>query len=112
MSESRPVPLIGRIAVQMRLITAAQLEELTRAQAQTGDTKGLGDLMVERGWIDREKLVRVLGAEEQGGGKGRGRQAVEQGDAEPEMAPSPAAKPSAGAAAAAAPPAKPAAKPT
>jgi twitching motility protein PilT len=112
MSESRPVPLIGRIAVQMRLITAAQLEELTRAQAQTGDTKGLGDLMVERGWIDREKLVRLLEAQKQVVAKLRARQAVEHADAEPEIAPSPAAKPSAGAAAAAAPPAKPAAKPT
>src|SRR4029450_6269559 len=106
MSESRPVPLIGRIAVQMRLITAAQLEELTRAQAQTGDTKGLGDLMVERGGIDREKLVRLLEAQKQVVAKLRARQAVEHADAEPEIAPSPAAQPSGGAAGAAVAPAQ------
>jgi twitching motility protein PilT len=98
MSDSRPVPLIGRIAVQMRLITAAQLEELTRAQAQTGETKALGDLMLERGWIDREKLVRLLEAQKQVVAKLRARQALDQADPEPEIATPPVAKRAAGAA--------------
>jgi twitching motility protein PilT len=101
MSESRPVPLIGRIAVQMRLITPAQLEELTRAQAQSGETKGLGDLMVERGWIDRAALARLVEAQKQVVAKLRAKQALEQADAEPEIATPPVAKRPAGTAPAA-----------
>jgi twitching motility protein PilT len=108
MSESRPVPLLGRIAVQMRMITPEQLAELTRAQSKDGDTSGLGEHMVQQGLIDRAQLKKLLEAQKQVVAKLRARQAVEQADAEPEVPAAPAMKP-----AAAAPPAaaKPAAAP-
>src|SRR5512134_3917886 len=119
MSESRPVPLLGRIAVQMRMITPEQLAELTRAQAKEGDTAGLGEHMVQRGLIDRAQLQKLLEAQKQVVAKLRARQAVEQADAVPEVAVpevgAPAApKPAAPAAKPPAPPAgaaKPAAPP-
>jgi twitching motility protein PilT len=114
MSESRPVPLLGRIAVQMRMITPEQLAELTRAQSKDGDTAGLGEHMVQQGLIDRAQLKKLLEAQKQVVAKLRARQAVEQADAEPEVPAAPAAKPSAAAKPVAATPpaaAKPAAAP-
>ena len=105
MSESRPVPLLGRIAVQMRMITQEQLAELTREQAKDGDSAALGEHMVKRGLIDGAQLRKLLEAQKQVVAKLRARQAVEQADAEPEIA-APAPKP-----AAAAPAQPPAAKP-
>jgi len=110
MSESRPVPLLGRIAVQMRMITPEQLAELTRAQAKDGDNAGLGEHMVQRGLIDRAQLQKLLEAQKQVVAKLRARQAVEQADAEPEVAAPAAPKPAAPAAKPPAPPAA-AAKP-
>jgi twitching motility protein PilT len=104
MSESRPVPLLGRIAVQMRMITPEQLAELTRAQAKDGDSAGLGEHMVQQGLIDRAQLKKLLEAQKQVVAKLRARQAVEQADAEPEIPAAPAAKP-------AAPPQRPATPP-
>ena len=36
MSDQKPLPLIGRIALQLKMVTAEQLSELTRAQAKEG----------------------------------------------------------------------------
>jgi len=108
MSESRPVPLLGRIAVQMRMITPEQLAELTRAQAKDGDNAGLGEHMVQRGLIDRAQLQKLLEAQKQVVAKLRARQAVEQADAEPEVAAPAAPKPAPAAAAPVAPASRPA----
>jgi twitching motility protein PilT len=92
MSGERPVPLLGRIAVQMRLVTAEQLAELTRAQAKDGDTTGLGELMLQRGLIDKAQLGRLLETQKQVLAKARARQAVAAADPEPEIATPPAPK--------------------
>ena len=85
MSAERSTPLIGRIAVQMKLVTAEQLAELTRAQSKDGDTTNLGELMMQRGLIDRAQLVRLLETQKQVLTKARARQAVATADAEPEV---------------------------
>jgi twitching motility protein PilT len=95
MTDQKPLPLIGRIALQLKMVTAEQLSELTRSQAKEGDTGGLGELMVSRGLIDRDQLKRLLDTQKQVVAKARARQAVEQADAEPEVATAPVPKPGA-----------------
>ena len=95
MSDQKPLPLIGRIALQLRMVTAEQLSELTRAQAKEGDTGGLGELMVARGLIDRDQHKRLLDTQKQVVAKARARQALERADAEPEVATAPVPKPGA-----------------
>jgi twitching motility protein PilT len=95
MSDTKPLPLIGRIALQLRMVTQEQLAELTRAQAKEGDTGGLGELMVARGIIDRDQLKRLLDTQKQVIAKARARQAIDQTDAEPEVATAPVPKPGA-----------------
>ena len=103
-SAARPVPLIGRIALAMKLLSADQLAELTRSQAKDGGSANLGELMVERGWIDRAQLRRLLDAQKQVVAKHRAKAALDQVDAVPEVAAAPEsparAAPSAAAAAA------------
>ncbi|HEX2486750.1 MAG TPA: ATPase, T2SS/T4P/T4SS family, partial [Myxococcota bacterium] len=86
-SDPRSVPLIGRIAVAMKLLTPDQLAELTRSQAKDGSPTSLGELMVERGWIDRGQLKKLLEAQKQVVAKHRAKAALERADAEPEVAP-------------------------
>jgi twitching motility protein PilT len=93
MSDAKPLPLIGRIALQLRMVTQEQLSELTRAQAKEGDTGGLGELMVSRGLIDRDQLKRLLDTQKQVIAKARARQAIDQADAHPEVATPPVPKP-------------------
>jgi twitching motility protein PilT len=95
MSDQKPLPLIGRIALQLRMVTPEQLSELTRAQAKDGDTGGLGELMVARGLIDRDQHKRLLDTQKQVVAKARARQALERADAEPEVATAPVPKPGA-----------------
>jgi len=92
MSGERPIPLLGRIAVQMRLVTPEQLAELTQAQSKDGDTTGLGELMLQRGLIDQAQLGRLLETQKQVLAKARARQAVAKADPEPEIATPPAPK--------------------
>ncbi|HVH07391.1 MAG TPA: type IV pilus twitching motility protein PilT [Myxococcota bacterium] len=95
MSDQKPLPLVGRIALQLRMVTQEQLAELTRVQAKEGDTGGLGELMVARGLIDRDQLKRLLDTQKQVVAKARARQAIERADAEPEVATAPVPKPGA-----------------
>ena len=95
MSDQKPLPLIGRIALQLRMVTAEQLAELTHAQAKEGDTGGLGELMVARGLIDRDQHKRLLDTQKQVVAKARARQALDRADAEPEVATAPVPKPGA-----------------
>jgi twitching motility protein PilT len=102
-SSARPVPLIGRIAIAMKLLTADQLAELTQSQAKDGGPANLGELMVERGWIDGAQLRRLIEAQKQVVAKHRAKAAIDQVDAVPEVAaaPAPVAAPAAAASAAA-----------
>jgi twitching motility protein PilT len=52
-------PLLGRIALHYGLITADQLAEATRERGRSGDVR-IGDILVEKGWIDRAQLERLV----------------------------------------------------
>jgi twitching motility protein PilT len=51
--------LLGRIAVQLKLITMDQLVEATKHQERTGAGKRLGDILVEQGLITPVQLETI-----------------------------------------------------
>jgi twitching motility protein PilT len=65
MADSNAVPLLGRIAVHLKMITLDQLAEVTRAQGRAGEDLPLGELLVARGLIDRQALSTLLMAQRQ-----------------------------------------------
>ena len=42
----QPMPLIGRLAIHLKMIGIEQLAELTREQAREGGSTNLGELML------------------------------------------------------------------
>ena len=87
MSSSRPVPLLGRIAIHLKMITHDQLAVVTRQQERDGHNQNLGDLMVECGYLNAAQLKRLVAAQKQVIAKQRASDAVATADAEPEVAP-------------------------
>ncbi len=91
------MPLLGRIALHLKMITLDQLEEATREQGRRGGDHNLGHLLVELGFVDEAGLQRILRAREQVVAKHReqkvgqrAQKAVAQADASPEVdAPAP-----------------------
>ena len=86
MSSSPPVPLLGRIAIHLKMITHDQLAEVTQQQERDGHAQNLGDLMVERGYLNAAQLKRLVAAQKQVIAKQRAKHAVERADPEPEVA--------------------------
>ena len=57
MGDSKPAPLMGRLAVHLKMITMDQLAEATREQGRQTDSAPLGDIFVDKGFIDRRQLA-------------------------------------------------------
>jgi twitching motility protein PilT len=75
MSDS-PQPLLGRIAVHLKLIDLDQLSEAMKAHGREGNEKRLGEILVERGMLTPAQLEQVLRARQQLIVKQRARQAA------------------------------------
>ncbi len=88
MAESaRPIPLLGRIALHLKMITMDQLEEATREQGRQGGDQSLGTILMDRGFISEAQLQTILKAREQVVARHRAKQAVDAADPTPEVAP-------------------------
>ncbi|HXK23911.1 MAG TPA: type IV pilus twitching motility protein PilT [Myxococcota bacterium] len=77
--EKQPVPLLGRLAVHLKMISMEQLTEALRVQGQGGGERSLGIVLRELGYLNPaqiEKLVeaqkRVLAQQQQKGGAPNG----------------------------------------
>jgi len=79
-----PLPLLGRIALHLKLISVDQLAEATRLQGQAGSEKRLGEILVERGMLTQAQLEQVLRARQQLLVKQRAKQAAAQAQPTPE----------------------------
>jgi twitching motility protein PilT len=60
MGEQNQRVLLGRIAVQAKLITMDQLTEATDQQGREGGVKNLGQILVERGLITPQQLQKLI----------------------------------------------------
>ena len=54
----KKLPLLGRIAIQLKLIDMDQLNQATREQGRSPD-KRLGEILVEQGLVTPEELKRL-----------------------------------------------------
>ena len=99
------IPLLGRLALRSKLITAQQLEIATREQTEPADSARLGSLFVEKGWISDAQLQKLLATAKEVVARHRAAQAS------PKAAPKRTAASAAGNAAKAATQAAPAATP-
>jgi twitching motility protein PilT len=79
-----PLPLLGRIAVHLKLITLEQLAEATRLHGQSGSEKRLGEILVERGMLTQAQLEQVLRTRQQMIAKQRAKAAATEALPEPE----------------------------
>jgi twitching motility protein PilT len=93
MSAAAPLPLLGRIAVQLKMITPDQLAQATRKQAESGNAKSIGQILCELGFLSQPQLAQVLKARDQLVAKQKAMQAVAAADrgSEAAAAPKPAA---------------------
>ena len=113
MAQRKAAPLLGRLAVHLKMITMEQLTAVLHDQSARPDAK-LGELMIEAGLIDQGQLVKLTAAQAQVVAKQRAVQAAARTPQaeKPGASPAPrAAKPAAAPQAPATPgpgPAKPA----
>jgi twitching motility protein PilT len=84
MSAAAPLPLLGRIAVQLKMITPEQLAQATRKQAESASAKNIGQVLRELGFLTQPQLAQLLKARDQLVAKQRAMQAVAGADREPE----------------------------
>jgi twitching motility protein PilT len=92
MPEEKPAPLLGRLAVHLKMITLDQLNAATRDQGRVGEDAPLGEILVEKGFINRAQLAKLMAAQQQVLAKQR---AKSPASADPLPAARPAAAPSA-----------------
>jgi len=84
MAEKGPVPLLGRIALHLKMISLDQLADATREQGRVGGEQNLGNILVNKGFITEAQLQQILKARQQVVAKQRAKTAVEQSSPAPE----------------------------
>jgi twitching motility protein PilT len=93
MSGNKTVSLMGRLAIQLKLIDMDQLNEATAEQGRNPD-KRLGDILLEKGFVNARQLEKLKQVQRDVVAKHRAKQALSAtGAPEPEAARAPAAKP-------------------
>ena len=93
MSEKKPVTLMGRLAVQLQMISMGQLAEATAEQGRHPD-KRLGDILLELGLVDPQQMERLKNVQRDVIAKHRAKQALAADQtAAPTAPPRSAAKP-------------------
>jgi twitching motility protein PilT len=65
MTDPKPAPLLGRLAVHLKMISMDQLAEAVRAQGRAGEDAKLGEILVARGFIDHGQLAKLIAAQQQ-----------------------------------------------
>lgn len=75
MSDKKPVSLMGRLAVQLKLISMEQLREATAEQGRHTD-KRLGDIFIEKGFISAKQLEKLQKVQRDVLAKHRAKQAL------------------------------------
>jgi twitching motility protein PilT len=88
MSAKQPVPLLGRLAVHLKMISLEQLNEALRVQGQGGEERSLGTVLRELGFLSQAQIEKLVEAQKRVIAKER-----EKAGAEPAPAAKPAAAP-------------------
>jgi len=105
MSKQPSVPLLGRLAVHLKMISMEQLAAAMREQGATTSSRRLGEIFVDQGLITQEQLAKLVRTQQEVVAKQRA------GVAAPERAAATAPEPRAATAPVSAPAAAPAIAP-
>jgi twitching motility protein PilT len=91
MSAKQPVPLLGRLAVHLKMISLEQLNEALRVQGQSGEERSLGLVFRELGFLNQGQIEKLVEAQKRVIAKEREKAGVEPTPAaKPAVAPAPA----------------------
>jgi twitching motility protein PilT len=52
--------LFGRLALHYKVLTRDQLSEALRQQSREGGIRKIGEILIDRGWLTREKLEQLM----------------------------------------------------
>lgn len=52
--------LFGRLALHYKLVTREQINEALRQQGREGGDRKIGEILIERGWLSRERFQQLL----------------------------------------------------
>jgi twitching motility protein PilT len=77
MSNQR-IPLLGRLAVHNQLISMDQLAEATDEQGRRNDGSNIGKILIEKGFLTREQLEKLVNSQRQMVARQRANQAAKQ----------------------------------
>ncbi len=83
MSDQKQVPVMGRLAVQLKLISPEQLGEALREQPP-GSQKPLGTILMEKGFINEAQLAKLQAVQKDLIAKHKAKQAAAAGAKQPE----------------------------
>ncbi len=93
MTVSKEDHLFGRLALHYKLVTREQINEALRQQGREGGDRKVGEILIERGWLTRERFEQLLAVQRQyherlrgSGEAGAPAAAPEQDDAAPSAA--------------------------
>jgi twitching motility protein PilT len=64
MSGKQPVPLLGRLAVHLKMISMDQLAEALRVQGQAGEERNLGAVLRELGYLSPAQIEKLIAAQQ------------------------------------------------
>ena len=65
MTISKEDHLFGRLALHYKLVTREQINEALRQQGREGGDRKVGEILIERGWLPRERFEQLLAVQSQ-----------------------------------------------
>ena len=65
MTISKEDHLFGRLALHYKLVSREQINEALRQQGREGGTRKVGEILIERGWLTRERFEQLLAVQSQ-----------------------------------------------
>jgi twitching motility protein PilT len=87
MSQKKPAALIGRLAVQLKMVTMDQLVAATREQGEKSESQRLGEILVELGFITAAQLQKLQEVQRQVLAKHRAKNAAMARSVDPQPVP-------------------------
>ncbi|MFK7896983.1 MAG: type IV pilus twitching motility protein PilT [Myxococcota bacterium] len=92
MAQNKPIPLVGRLAIQLKMLTSAEVDRAVEESATSGNPR-LAQVFLQLGLLDREQVGKLQKVQKDLVEKHRAKQGA--GGAEPKAAAAKNAKPAA-----------------
>jgi len=80
MANKKPIPLVGRLAIQLKMLTSEQVEQAIAESASSGNPR-LAQVMLQMGLLDREQIGKIQQVQKDLVEKHKAKQAAAKGGA-------------------------------